>query len=225
MQGNWLVNYRDKINGYATTLGIAGGDIAATIADAKYLIYVLGAWLTEVRAFSRTATAALEILQTGESGGAYPVPVFTPPALPGTPAPATVAVAAGALNRIFAFVQMVKDTAGYDVSMGTDLQIEGAEDTADHPTPLLRLKLGQMPSCQCVDISITKYTHEGVVIESRRAGGAWEQVGVTTARTWTDERPLLVSGQPEVREFRSRYWDKGIANGPWSDVQKVTVAP
>jgi hypothetical protein len=26
------------------------------------------------------------------------------------------------------------------------------------------------------------------------------------------------------REFRHRYWDKGIENGPWSHVQKVTVA-
>jgi len=27
-----------------------------------------------------------------------------------------------------------------------------------------------------------------------------------------DERPLLVAGTPEVREYRMRFWDKGISN-------------
>ena len=29
----------------------------------------------------------------------------------------------------------------------------------------------------------------------------------------------------QMPEYRMRYWDKGIANGPWADVQKATVAP
>jgi hypothetical protein len=40
-----------------------------------------------------------------------------------------------------------------------------------------------------------------------------------------DERPLLVAGQPEVREYRMRFWDKGTPNGDWTDVVKVTVSP
>lgn len=220
----WHTNYRDKISGYATAAGIAGPDTAVTVADAKWLIYVLGAWLGEVRTFAQSATAAVEIIQSGLTGGStYPVPVFTPPALPGSPLPPTVPVAAGALSRIFVFVQRIKDASNYTLAVGEDLGIEGAEET-DHPTPKITLKVGQGPGCQCVEFSIIKYTHEGVVIEGRR-GGAWEQVGVTTARTFTDERPLLVASQPEVREYRVRYWDKGIANGPWTDVQKVTVAP
>ncbi|MCA1963224.1 MAG: hypothetical protein LDL31_04705 [Prosthecobacter sp.] len=40
-----------------------------------------------------------------------------------------------------------------------------------------------------------------------------------------DERPLLVAGAPEVREYRMRFWDKGTPNGDWTDVVKVTVSP
>jgi hypothetical protein len=40
-----------------------------------------------------------------------------------------------------------------------------------------------------------------------------------------DERPLLVAGTPEVREYRMRFWDKGTPNGDWTDVTKVTVSP
>ena len=35
----------------------------------------------------------------------------------------------------------------------------------------------------------------------------------------------LVAGQPEVREYRMRFWDKGTPNGDWTPVQKQTVSP
>ena len=36
-----------------------------------------------------------------------------------------------------------------------------------------------------------------------------------------DDRPLLVAGTPEVRKYRLRYWDKGLANGDCSDTATV----
>jgi hypothetical protein len=40
-----------------------------------------------------------------------------------------------------------------------------------------------------------------------------------------DDRPLLVAGTPEVRKYRLRYWDKGLANGDWSATATITVGP
>jgi hypothetical protein len=37
--------------------------------------------------------------------------------------------------------------------------------------------------------------------------------------------PLLVANTPEVRKYRLRYWDKGLANGDWSDTATSTVGP
>jgi hypothetical protein len=64
-----------------------------------------------------------------------------------------------------------------------------------------------------------------VYIESRRGAGAWEFLTIDTESPYLDERPLAVAAQPEVREYRMRFWDKGTANGDWTDVAKVTVSP
>ena len=76
-----------------------------------------------------------------------------------------------------------------------------------------------------VRIDFTKFTHQGVYIESRRGGGPWGMIGIDTEKPYLDERPLAVAGQPEVREYRLRYWDKGTPNGDWSPVASITVAP
>jgi len=40
-----------------------------------------------------------------------------------------------------------------------------------------------------------------------------------------DERPLLVAGQPEVREYRLQYYDDAGPAGDFTPVQSVTVTP
>ena len=221
----WLMNYADKITGYLTAVGMAAG-APATVADARYLAYILGPWLTDVRAFNKAATDAITIAESGLTAGSqYPMPVFTAPPMPTTPLPPVVPVPAGALDRIFKVVAQLKEATGYTTAMGMDLKIIGAEDSADHPTPKYSLKLGQGTSCQCVDIPFSKFGHEGVYIEGKRGGGPFEFVAIDTEKPYTDARPLLNPTQPEVREYRLRFWDKGNPNGPWSDVQKITVAP
>lgn len=218
----WLNNYADKVSGYATGLGLNATAITGTVADAKYLSYTLGLWLGDVRTFAQSATEYIEIAQTGLTGGSpYPPPVFTAPALPA----GVVVVAAGALTRIFNFVQEIKSAPGFNNVMGEELGVLGAELNDDHATPRVTLKLGQGDACQCVDIFFIKYTHQGVYIESRRNGGNWEFLGIDTEKPYTDDRPLLAPGQAEVREYRLRFWDKGTPNGPWSDVAKIAVAP
>ena len=221
----WLNHFAQRV---VVLTNAIGGDVDAANSvqlDALWLAYVLGTWLSEVRAFNLAATEYLDAATTGDAGT---LPVFSAPPLPAAVAPdlpATVPRDPGGLTRIFDFVQKFKNTKpGYTDPIGADLGVIGAEDTADHPTPKVTLEVEQGPTCQCVDFTITKYTHEGVVIESRR-GGAWEQIGLTTARTFEDARALLDPTKPEVREYRVRYWDKGTANGPWSEVMKATVAP
>ncbi len=62
-------------------------------------------------------------------------------------------------------------------------------------------------------------------IESKRGSGPWEFIGIDTESPFLDECPLLAAGQPKVREYRLRNWDKGTPNGDWSDMAKMTVAP
>jgi hypothetical protein len=92
--------------------------------------------------------------------------------------------------------------------------------------PKFTTAVEQGASSQVVRFTFYKYGHMGVHIEGRRGdAGAWEMLGIDTESPYQDERPLLAAGQPEVREYRMRFWDKGTANGDWTDVASVTVAP
>ena len=219
-QANWLDNYAAKLPLHGPTLGVVAGDITASVNDAKYANYVLGTWLTAVRAFSPSTTDAVDDMLTGGGSSPMVLPTFTAPALPaGVTAPPP-----GVLNRIFALVAKMKLSAGYTEAIGTDLGIVGSEAT-EKPLPKFSAELLQGAGCQCVKLTFAKYGHMGVYIESRRGAGAWEFQAIDTESPYVDERPLLVAGQPEVREFRMRFWDKGTPNGDWTDVARVTVSP
>jgi hypothetical protein len=94
----WLMNYASKVGAHATALGL---DATGTIADAKWLAYVLSMWVENVRAYALGATQYVSILQNGVTGGStFPTPAFvntTPPA-------GTAAVSAGIMKRLFKFV-------------------------------------------------------------------------------------------------------------------------
>ena len=218
----WLDHYAGRLPDHGPTCGVVAGDITASVNDARYASYALGLWLTTVRAFSRSTTAAVDEVLTGDGVGAMVLPTYTAPALP---AGVTAAVP-GTLTRIFALIAKMKLSAGYTEAIGTEMRIGGTgRDPSTRAVPRVRLELLQGRVCQYVRLRFFKYKHTGVCIESRRGTGGWEHLGIDTLSPFDDQRPLLVAGQPEIREYRVCFWDKGTANGEWTDVQKVTVSP
>lgn len=121
-QVNWLVNWCNKLPGYATTLGLSPAQTSAALADALWLVYVLQAWLGAIRTWTVACTNAATDAQTGDGTKLCVLPVFAPPALPvgGTP------VNTGALNRIFAVVQLIKESNGCTDAIASDLAIVGS---------------------------------------------------------------------------------------------------
>ena len=110
--------------------------------------------------------------------------------------------------------------------IGEDLGIIGAPVTNGQPSPVFTLGLEGGESCDCVEVGFQKFTHQGVAIDSRRgAEEGFSFLANDTSRPFVDVRPLLVPGVPEVREYRLRFWDKGVANGEWSESASVTVGP
>jgi hypothetical protein len=215
----WLTNYAHKVGAHAAALGL---DAAGTIADAQWLIYVLGTMQESLRSFSSAATQYGYLVQNGRANGsAFAAPVFVMPAPPS----GVSAVEAGALGRIFKFVRKVKNAAGYTPAMGEDLGIIGTAAANGDAAPTVWVELVQGENGKGVQVHFLKHGHKGVIIESRR--GAEENFSFLandTSRPFVDERPLLVPGQPEVREYRLRFWDQGEANGAWSPVLKITVS-
>jgi hypothetical protein len=219
-QVNWLANYSVKLPLYGTTVGVDPGDVTASVNDAKYSHYVLGLWLTAVRTFSPSTTDSVDDVLTGAGTSPMVLPGFTAPALP----VGVTAALPGTLTRIFGLIAKIKLSPGYTEAIGTDLGIVGSQET-EKAVPRFLTELLQGSGCQCVKHTFYKYGHMGVYIEGRRGGSAWEFLAIDTESPYMDERPLLVAGTPEVREYRMRFWDKGTPNGDWTNVTKVTVSP
>jgi len=210
------------VAGYAVALlvdPLVAGDWAS---DAKICAYMVGLWLGDVRGFSASATAGVNVLYYGSGTDPYPMPAFTPPALPG----GTTLRPPGAANRVFLAVQVIKNSTGYTEAIGQDLRIIGSVATPPPAVPTFALVNLVGGACECIRIDFRKYGYMGVMIESKRGvGGAWENLGIDTKTPFLDERPLLAPTVPEVREYRLRFWHDGAAIGDWSPVQRVTVSP
>jgi hypothetical protein len=216
----WLENFRTKLPGYTAALGLVQGKVDDAVASARFVVYVLSQWLAAVRALGPSATDAVDLLLNGDGNDPLVLPTFVAPALPQGVAP----VAPGALWRIFDLVTEIRAADAYTSAIGQDLGLIGAEDTTVRPAPTIKLTVGTGAGVQSVNIAFRKFGHMGVHLESRRNGGAWEFLAIDTESPYTDERPLLVAGTPEVREYRARFWDKGTPNGDWTDVARATVA-
>lgn len=220
-RAEWFSTLATQLPLANATLNMDATVLAARVEDAKYCAYCCGVWLTWARDCGTQATAAIEELYNGTGEDDFLMPVFTPPALPA----GVTAVLPGALRRILDFIAQIKRQPGYTDVIGYQLGIIGEEITEEHPVPEFTLIQERGEGCQCVKIRFYKYGHKGVVVFSRRAGGAWEMLGIDLASPYMDERPLLVAGQPELREYRLQYYDNDGANGEFSPVQTTTVNP
>jgi len=230
----WLINFATQLIARGAEVGLTAAVINATVADSLYIAYAVGAWLNAVRGFGPDCTTALDVLKSGAGGSPYALPGFKPPPLPGAsaPLPATVAVTPGALDRIFAIVQVIKMAAGYTDEIGQALGIVGSvappPPVITGPVPVAKVEPGAAGGDpQRVRITYIKHGHMGAAVYGRRgaAGSAMEMLGINTDGTFLDERALLTAGQPEVRQYQLRYWDKGVETGAWSDTITVTVGP
>ncbi|MBI5686674.1 MAG: hypothetical protein HZC54_16525 [Verrucomicrobia bacterium] len=222
----WLTNFRNKLPQYATQLGLDPARVAEVIATCGFVLYVLEIWLVAVRTFGPTSTAAVNLLLNGDGKKTMELPAFNAPPLPQGVAP----VATGALERIFKLVAAMKVSPAFTEAIGLDLGVVArgggaAAVAADTHSPDIQLEVVGGKVCQAVKVHFVKHGHTGVWIECKRGGGKWEFVAVDTGSPYLDERPLLVAGQPEVREYRVCFWDKGEPNNEWTNIVTITVGP
>ena len=225
-QAEWHSNLATKLPGYAAPLALTAGEVDSAVADNLTLSYALGDWIVSVRDYAPSCTSSLETLSSGTGSANYAFPthqVPTPPTLPS----GITGVKPGALDRTFKLAQLIKVRPGYTEAIGLDLGIVGsvAPEPPPSATPRIKVTAEQGPDCECARVSFYKDGHQGVIVECRRGGGAWEQMGIVTKSPYEDARALLVPTQAEIREYRARFWDDGKGNGDWCDVAKVTISP
>lgn len=228
-QPEWHTNFATKLPGYAAALTLSQAEEDAGVADNLTLAYGLGGWIVAVREHSTACTRSLETLAmgTGSTNFVFPTPQLPPPpTLPG----GITGVKPGALQRTFDLVQTIKRKPGYTEEMGLDLGIVGPEAPPPPPegdAPVPRLTMAAIPGDhhEIARGKFYKDGHEYILVECRRNGGAWESLGLFNKSPFYDERPLLVAGQAEVREYRARFFDDGQNSSGWCNVAIVTVGP
>ena len=143
----WLTNFFLKLILHGAALGLSVPQVAAAVADCRWLIYLLGSYRPAERAAAKANTDFMREAQFGTDTAAMTLPNFEPPPLPvADPAPgglpAVVPQPPGALARIFSLVQVIKQSAS-DI-IATDLGIVGSEIAPPPPPealqPVIRVK-------------------------------------------------------------------------------------
>ena len=130
---------------------------------------------------------------------------------------------AGVLARLRKLVQQIKKSSAYTEAMGAELGILTPTAAARDPKPTkVHVEAGEN-SHVMIDCPLRGW--DAVEIESQRGTGGWELLAVCLKRKYTDTRPPLNAGLPEVRSYRLRYRDGDQAQEVYSDVVKVTTKP
>ena len=141
----WLTNFANRIPGLAATLGLTPAQATSIVADCMWLIYLLQEWVPAAHIFSTGATNAANEAQFGDGSALMVLPTFTAPALPTGATP----VNTGALYRVFALVQSIKNSGKCSDTNANLLGIVGTEQTGPDATTLqpaisLIIKNGQV---------------------------------------------------------------------------------
>ena len=137
-------------------------------------------------------------------------------------APNVPVVRDGIIPRFRALVNYIKNHPDYDVADGIDLGIEGTALSAPvmKPTAVLRAT-----GPTTVRHSVAKNGHEAVDVYCRRgAEPAATKLGRYSRARFDDNRPNLVTGQPECREYTYQYVDDDEPVGEVSDVLRVITS-
>ncbi len=196
--------FATNIGAQLTTLHLSGTDpdIVQQALDA-----VRFSALVDFGALMQGAAQAWTATKNHERDGGDTVPSGqTLPVLPEDfPAP----VPPGIVPRFRALVKRVKACPGYTVAIGEILGIErphsqpAAEMSGDGPTPVLR---GKALDTGGAEIKSTKGDAEAVDLYSKRDTDADYVFLMRVLHfPYIDNRPLLVSGKPEKREYRAKF--------------------
>ncbi len=119
----------------------------------------------------------------------------------------------------------LKTHANYTAALGEQLGIEGPEDATDLTNAKPKLTARAQPH-GVVELQFNKSKSDGVNIYSQRDGDTgFVYLARDTSSPYVDNRPLLVAGKPETRQYKAIYVVDDAEIGQPSDEVVVTCQP
>lgn len=217
-QATWLENFRNKLPGYTTDLGLTAAQTTDAVADARWLVYIFVSYLPATRAWTTACTAASEQAQSG-TGGVLVLPVFTPPTLP----PGVTARPEGCLTRLFDLVALLKKNPLLTDAMRSNLRLTGAES----PGPdfdVLRPKLTATVTPGGIQLGwgwqgYAKFLDQLEIQVDR--GTAWQILTFDTTPNYLDTHPLPAA--LTQWKYRAIFRVDDAPVGQWSEVLTVPL--
>jgi hypothetical protein len=208
-----LNNFATKLPAYAVALGLTTEETEAVQADSD----LMGAAVMAVgnsRTYAQGWTSFKDLARHGgeEALPDYPVAVDTE-ALPPNVAP-------GIEERFRALVRRIKASAAYTVGMGEDLGIHADDSVPVITSPELKLKM----EGGNIVISFKKGASQGIKLYSRRGSETtFTFLAVDTRSPYVDNRPNLVEGAAEKREYYAFYLVDDAQVGTQSPTVSIMV--
>ena len=128
-------------------------------------------------------------------------------------------------SKVRALVRRIKVHPAYSNGQGDHLGIEGPDMTIDfsNSKPILS---GIDQTGGQVAISFSKSKSDGINIYCQRENDIdWVLLARATVSPFLDNRPLLITGKPELRRYTAIYMQKDQEVGQCSDDLVVNCAP
>ena len=226
--GLQLENFRSKLPGYATALGVTVEEIDTVNADTNYYLSVLLAQ-TNFQTYAESVTNYKDLLRYGNGNevlGQFPKVPKAPVNGGGDPTVASASpapmVAANVQERFSKLVQRIKGSPNYNKTIGEDLGIEGTETPFNPETGKPEIKTTYSSGGHPV-LKWKKGKFQGLEVW-KNTGTGWTKLDTDTCPDYTDKTELPPVGQTAVWKYKMIYLYKDAQVGQWSDEATVTVS-
>ncbi len=136
-------------------------------------------------------------------------------------APNVPPVLNGVVPRWRALAAFIKTHPNYEKADGLDLGIEAVGQPSQNMKPTAKLRVDNGHE---VRLRVFKDGHDSTIVWCRRGAEVIPvKLGVYRRATILDDRPNLVAGQPEQRDYTLQYMDNDAPVGELSDVLRVVT--
>jgi hypothetical protein len=166
----WHTTFGNEIMVLGPGLGYTAAQIAAIVADCRWIIYLLQAWLPATRKWSQTGTNTVADALTGDGTTLMVLPVYVAPDLPDGAVP----VNTGALDRIFGVAQDIKNGGKCSETDQAKLGILGTAAVGPDYTVLQPVFTVSIVNGQVV----IKWNFGGFSAYLDAPGGSWRRQGL-----------------------------------------------
>lgn len=211
----WHANLKTETAANGTTVGLSAGQVTQ-ISDDSVTVAQTVNYAEAVDAFRQEVTAYKEAVLRGDPLAAMP----TAPVAPATLAPGLAALP-GIEARTRDLMGIVKASTAYTTAIGEAYQIIAPVPGGFGTPTVAAFAL----TASQVRLKIGKAGYSVLAVDSRLAGGDWEQIGVSMKAEFIDTRPPVTPGQPEKREYRVQGMEDNARTGAMSDVSTAVTVP